>query len=113
MKFNLSTAKNLSDLISKLSKGLNMLSFEDNMSSFLKENVRIEANSFVVIPNELTFIPKKYIIVAQEGNGLVTKHKLIYDAANNTSRERDWDLNNLYLKNNGNEAVIITVIFLR
>ena len=114
MKFNLSTAKNLIDLITKLSIGLGKITFEDNTESFKAENVSIKNGKTVTIRNELTFITSKYIIVNQEGHGLVTKGRLAdTNDANTFRRELDWDINTVYLKNHGPNDVTVTVIFMR
>ena len=120
MKANsLSSAKNLQDLITKAIAGLKKLTFTDNFESFKAQDIEITPGATVSIRNELTFIPTQYIITSQEGNGLVTKAKLRVEDKLNTSidnknTEKDWDLNYLYLKNNGlQETVKITVIFMR
>ena len=100
MKFNLTSAKNLVDLAKKLTVGLTKLTIEDNMESFKVEDLDIVSGTEVTIGNKLTFVPKQYIITSQVGNGLVTK--------TNT-----WDIDSLYLTNNGSSDVTITVIFIR
>ena len=100
MKFNLTSAKNLVDLAKKLTIGLTKLTIEDNMESFKVEDLDIANGTEVTIGNKLTFVPKQYIITSQVGNGLVTK--------TNT-----WDIDSLYLTNNGSSDVTITVIFIR
>ena len=100
MKFSLETARDLQDLIRQLSLGLSKLNIEENMESFKVEGLEIDAGDTATIQNKLTFIPKQYILTSQEGNGLVTKSST-------------WDINNLYLKNNGSSTVTLTVIFMR
>tara|TARA_B100000902_G_scaffold399965_1_gene474068 strand:- start:4565 stop:4879 length:315 start_codon:yes stop_codon:yes gene_type:complete len=104
MKFNLSISQNLKDLITKLNMGLGKITFEDNMESFKVENIEIRSGKTVTIRNELTFIPTKYIIVSQEGHGVVTRSKL--DGV-------DWNINNVFLINHGPNDVTVTVIFMR
>ena len=104
MKFNLSISQNLKDLITKLNMGLGKITFEDNMESFKVENIEIASLETVSIRNELTFIPTKYIIVSQEGHGVVTRSKL--DGVN-------WNINNVFLINHGPNNVTVTVIFMR
>ena len=117
MKANsLSSAKNLQDLITKAIQALKKLTFTDNFEAFKAQDIEIAPGQIVSIRNELTFIPSQYIITSQEGNGLVTKAKLEIvntpGGTNNTTQE--WNLNYLYLKNNGlDETVKITVIFMR
>jgi hypothetical protein len=100
MKFNLAAARDLVDLAKKLTVGLTKLTIEDNMESFKVEDLEIGNGVTVTIGNKLTFVPKQYIITSQVGNGLVTKTD-------------DWDIDSLYLKNNGSSDVTITVIFIR
>ena len=100
MKFNLASIKDLVDLVNKLSIGLRQLTFEDNMDSFSVQDLEITSGDIVTIRNKLTFIPNKYIITSQIGNGVVTK-------------TGTWTKDFLYLKNNGPDLVTITVIFMR
>lgn len=100
MKFNLTSAKDLTDLAKKLAHGLVRLRFEDNMESQKEVALVIPASSTLTIRNKLTFIPSQYIITSQEGNGLITKTGV-------------WTNKFLYLNNNGLVDVTITVIFMR
>lgn len=107
MKFNLTSAKDLVDLAKKLTVGLSKLTIEDNMEVFKVKDLNIlpysSANpeqNVVTIGNKLTFTPSQYIITSQIGDGLVTK-------------TGSWNNNSLFLKNNGTNAVTITVIFMR
>jgi hypothetical protein len=100
MKFNLTSARDLTDLAKKLAHGLVRLRFEDNMESQKEVGLTITASGTLTIGNKLTFIPSQYIITSQEGNGLITKTGV-------------WTNKFLYLKNNGAEDVTITVIFMR
>tara|TARA_A100001037_G_scaffold305615_1_gene346498 strand:+ start:3417 stop:3761 length:345 start_codon:yes stop_codon:yes gene_type:complete len=114
MKFNLSTAKDIKDFISKLTTGLGKLTFEDNMESFIVEDIEIRSGKTVTIRNELTFVPSKYIIVSQEGHGLVTKGKeRSTNSSGSFAREVDWNTQNVYLKNHGPNTVTLTVVFMR
>ena len=107
MKFNFPGRSKIEDVIKILSHGLTKLSFEDNMESF-KYHGTIKSGGTVTIRNKLTSIPTKYIIVSQEGNGLVTKTDL-----KDGEETIKWNTENVFLKNNGSEAVKITVIFMR
>ena len=99
MKFRLEALRTIEQLIKELSTGLRRLTFSNNFESF-ETTVTIPATSTVIIPNQLTFRPTKYIIVSQTGAGQVTK-------------EADWTDNQLFLYNNGGSIVTITVIFFR
>ena len=106
MKFNLTSARDLVDLAKKLTVGLTKLTIDENMESFKVEDLEIGNGATVTIGNKLTFVPKQYIITSQVGNGLVTREF-------NPDSGEDWDINFLYLKNNGSSDVTITVIFIR
>ena len=101
MKFNISTISNLSGLVKSLVTGLTKLTFEDNFESFEAQDIEIALGETVSIRNELTFIPSKYIIVKQIGNGIVT-----------TTTER-WTLKKVNLTNHGPDPVTVSVIFTR
>ena len=113
MKFSLENSRDLQDLIRKLSLGLTKLSIEDNIESFKVEDLTIASGATITIRNQLTFVPKQYIITSQEGNGLITKDKGLTDPSDPATNTIEWDVNNLYLKNNGSNTVTLTVIFMR
>jgi hypothetical protein len=96
--FRLEGLKDIGSLVKELANGLRNLTFT-NFKSF-EWSGTIAASSSVTIRNLLTQVPKKYIIVSQEGNGLITK-----DSTNT------WTTNSLYLQNNGLVDVTITVVF--
>ncbi len=106
MKFGFSSSTGLTDLVKKLMHGLGKLTFEDNMESFKAQDIEITSGKTVSISNKLTFIPSKYIIVSQEGHGIVTKTV-------SPDTGRGWDNKSVFLKNNGPDKVTITVIFMR
>lgn len=106
MKFGFSSSTGLTDLVKKLMHGLGKLTFEDNMESFKVQDLEITSGRTASISNKLTFVPSKYIIVSQEGHGIVTKDK-------NPDTGREWDNKSVFLKNNGPDTVTITVIFMR
>lgn len=114
MKFNLDIISDLRNLTKKLSVGLNLLDFDNNIEGFVVKDLEISPDQTISIENKLTFIPTKYIIMSQEGTGMVTKTGV-------------WDKNTLYLKNNrirvysgtpilvetDSTSVTITVFFMR
>jgi len=100
MKFNLERIEDIINLTRQLAVGLRDLSFSDNFKSF-EESVTIPSSSEARIRNTLNFIPSKYIIVSQEGDGVITKGTTT------------WDSDHLYLYNNGSVSITITVIFFR
>lgn len=102
MKFNLETLQDLTRLTRELAQGLLKLDFLDNFESFETTVTIPSSTTGYQIVNELSFIPSKYIITSQEGNGLITK-----------SASTDWTINYLYLDNNGSADVTLTVIFMR
>lgn len=99
MKFNLEKILDIKRLTRELTNGLRRLTFSENFTSF-EENVVITAGSTLKIRNKLTTIPSKYIIGVQIGNGLITK-------------TGTWDINSIYLINNGAVTVTATIIFLK
>ena len=110
----LTSARDLKDLAKKVQDVLSALTFQDNMESFEVTGVDIGAGETVTIKNQLTFVPKKYIITAQSGNGLVTKEKKeVIDSSGETQIKRDWNDKEVYLNNNGSVSVKIDVTFMR
>lgn len=107
MKFNLGAIKEIEDLIKALTHGLTKLTFTDNMETF-ESTFSVAAGKTVTIRNKLTSTPTKYIILSQEGHGLLTKTSL-QDGKETIA----WNVENIYLKNNGNETVKATVLFMR
>ena len=101
MKFNISTASSLQDALKILLTGLTKISFTDNFESFEVQDIEIASGDIASVRNQLTFIPSKYIIVKQKGNGVVTMS------------DKTWTLSSLYLINNGPNDVIVSVIFMR
>jgi len=99
MKFRLEQLKEIPQLIKELANGLKFLDFANNFSSYEVE-VSIPATTELGIRNQLTNIPKKYIITSQTGNGLITM---------GTST---WTKDKVYLYNNGAVTVTATIIFL-
>jgi len=100
MKFPFEIIRSLNELKDLLSVGMKKLAFLDNFESF-ETSVIISATSEIEIKNLLQFIPSKYIIVSQTGNGLVTKSTT------------EWTRDNIYLYNNGSVEVTATIIFMR
>lgn len=96
MKFRIEGLNSLKSLVKELALGLRNLTFGDNFNGF-ETTVTIAATSEQAVRNELTKTPTKYIILSQEGNGLITK--------GTTS----WDSNYIYLYNNGAVSVTATI----
>tara|TARA_Y100000004_G_scaffold31445_1_gene32905 strand:+ start:858 stop:1202 length:345 start_codon:yes stop_codon:yes gene_type:complete len=114
MKFDFSTVKDIKEFVEKLTTGLSKLTFEDNMEAFTVQDVEIRSGKTASIRNLLQFVPSKYIIVSQEGNGVVTKAGLKETNSTGTfSRFKEWNLDYVYLKNNGPQTVKITIVFMR
>ena len=100
MKFNIERIEDIINLARQLAVGLRDLTFGDNFNS-TEVSVTIPATSEARIRHSLQVVPTKYIIVNQEGNGLIT---------NGTT---DNTVDHLYLYNNGAVSVTITVIILK
>jgi len=107
MKFTIDNITNLEDLVDELGMGINRLSLVDNFAGFESKGLKIDAGSTARIKNNLDFIPERYIIIKQMGNGLVTI------PSPNEDKTNVWDKDALFLKNNGTETVTITVVFMR
>lgn len=101
MKFNISGIKDISGLIRILLVGLSRLSLTDNFESFEVQDIEITSGSEITIQNKLTYIPSKYIILRQKGNGLVTQS------------DKAWTFKDIYLFNNGPDNVTVSIIFMR
>ena len=99
MKFRLLGLRDLALVVRELANGLQNLDFSNNFNSF-QTTVTIPATSEAEIRNELNFIPEKYMIVNQTGNGLITKGTT------------DWSTDYVYLYNNGAVSVTATIIFM-
>jgi len=96
VKFRIEGLKDLKSLVKELAIGLRNLTFADNIQGF-ETTITIGATSELQIRNELTVKPTKYIILSQEGNGLLTKGTT------------EWDSNYIYLYNNGAVSVTATI----
>lgn len=101
MKFSLESTRTLSALIRKLTVGLKKLSFQENFDAIDMEGIEIASGSELTIRNKLTYIPTKYIITSQIGNGLITKG------------DTPWTISSVSFKNNGLETVTFNVTFMR
>lgn len=101
MKFNISTITNLPGLVRSLISGMTKLNFQDNFESFEVQGIEIAGGTTISIRNELTFIPSKYIIVKQIGEGLVT------------TTDKAWTLKEVNLRNHGTTLVKVSVVFMR
>lgn len=99
------------EIVDVLHVGLSKLDLNSNLEGFEVDviiptlqydvnNQAIENSNVITIRNTLTFIPTRYIILSQEGNGLITKTDT-------------WTRKYLYLKNNGLEKVTLKVMFLK
>ena len=100
MKFRIEGLKDIMSIIRELSFGLRRLDFTNNFEGF-ETTVVIPTASELAIRNELKFIPSRYIIFNQTGNGLITKGTT------------DWSTDFVYLYNNGGVDVTATIQFLR
>jgi len=107
MKFSLGSIKDIEELVKKLTHGLTKLTLADNMETF-ETTFSVAGGKTVTIRNKLTSTPTKYIILSQEGHGMLTKTSL-----QDGKETITWNIENVYLKNNGNETVKATVLFMR
>jgi hypothetical protein len=100
MKFSLENLFDIKQLIRHLAAGLERLKFEDNFEGF-QVTLVISAGSELKFRNQLNFIPSKYIVLFQQGNGLVT------------AGDTTWTSDFLYMKNHGAADVTVKLQFLR
>ena len=100
MKFSIANIFNLAQLKKHLAAGLERLSFADNFEGF-EITLVIPATSEAKLRNQLKFIPSKYIVLFQQGNGLVT------------AGTTEWTTDFLYMQNHGASQVTIKLQFLR
>ena len=99
MKFRLEVLKKLDEVVKGLSTGLRKLSFADNFDSYEKD-LTIPATSTVTTRNNFTFIPSRYIILSQEGGGVITKGTT-------------WDANYISFANAGSSDSIVKIVIMR
>ncbi len=101
MRFSFQNVKNLTNLISEISVGLNKLDFINNFESF-EVQVEIPPVTVLRIRNELPSIPNRRIIARQDAE------------ANISDSATEWSKDFVYLENHhATNTVILTVIFLR
>lgn len=100
MKFNIDRVRDVAKLVKELAVGLIDLSFADNFVSF-EATMVIAATTEEKVRNQLSFIPTRYLVVSQEGGGLITKGTTA------------WSNDFLYLYNNGASTATIKIVFLR
>lgn len=104
-KFNIiEQLTNLKDVTKELSTRLRSLTFSDNFDSF-EVDVTVPAASVgteeINVRNNLTIIPSRYIILSQEGGGLIT-------------RGSRWDINYISFKNaSASEDAKIKIMVMR
>lgn len=99
MNFRIEQLRDIKSLIKELANGLKGLTFGDNFSSF-EQVVEITATSELSVRNQLTRVPKRYIVVAQTGNGLITMGST------------EWTEDYITFYNNGSVTVTATIIIL-
>lgn len=100
MKFNLENLREIKNLVRELSVGLRRLTIRNNFEGFEVDTV-IPAASNVTIRNQLDFVPTRYIILSQTGNGLITK------------ATTPWSTNYIYFTNNGAAQVEAKIFIMR
>lgn len=115
MKFSLEDISDVSSLVTELAPGLRELNLEDNVEGFLKKDLKFLPLEKKAIANEAKFIPTKFIVVNQIGNGVISRQ---YAIARTVDKDRfptpkDWTQTQLFLVNTGREAVIVSIYFMR
>ena len=115
MKFSLENILDIKNLISELSVGLRKLTFEDNVEGFLVENVKFRKKEKKIIKNQVDFIPSKFLVVDQAGNGLISRQFAEIRAGHTEEYPvaKEWTNSQLFLVNTGSEPVIASIYFMR
>ena len=80
--------------------GLRRLSFEDNFESF-EYSGAIAATTEISVPNRLTFIPSRYIVVDSTGGAIVGRGPT------------SWTSDRLFIKNYSATATVAKIVFMR
>lgn len=104
-KFNIiETLNDLKSLTKELSTRLRALTFTDNFASFEVDLIVPGAaapNNEITTRNQLTQTPSRYIIVSQEGGGLITRGSV-------------WDSNYISFKNaSTSEDATVKIVVMR
>jgi hypothetical protein len=100
MKFSLENLFDIKQLLRHLAVGLERLTLRDNFQGF-EITLVIPAGTELKFRNQLNFIPSKYIVLFQQGDGLVT------------AGDTKWTSDFLYMKNHGAAEVRVKLHFLR
>ena len=96
-KFRIEGLKEIGRIVKELAVGLRDLTFNDNFTGF-EIDVTIGIGSTVIVRNQLDSIPKRYIVLSSDSDGVVSKGST-------------WDSNYISFKNNGsNEATVKIVV---
>jgi len=98
-KFNIEGLKNISRIVKELATGLRALTFSQNFESF-EVTETITSGSTTIVRNQLTVEPTKYIIVSNDGDGVISKGST-------------WDTNYISFKNNGSIEADVTIIVMK
>ena len=80
------------------------ISLQSNFGGYIAQDVAIAIGETVKIQHYLGVQPKWRIILRQTGNGVITDVN---------STPSDWNEKVISLKNNGTEAVVLTVLIAR
>ena len=99
MKFNIEGLKDITRIVKELANGLRRLTFSENCEGF-EVTETIAASGTNVVRNQLTVEPTKYIIVSNDGDGVISKGST-------------WDSNYISFKNNGSIEADVTIIVLK
>lgn len=89
----------------ELTTGLRRLDFLDNFQSFRLDDVTLPVGVEVALPNGLKnryrgAIPNTRLIVKQSGNGIIT------------DGSSAWTADEVFLRNEGPDPVVVSVIFI-
>lgn len=96
-KFNIiEQLNNLKEIAREISIRMRKLTFSDNFESF-EVDLTISASSISTIRNRLTKTPTRYIIVSNDGDGVISKSS-------------PWNQSYISFKNNGSVEATVKII---
>ncbi|MAV64748.1 MAG: hypothetical protein CMG00_06110 [Candidatus Marinimicrobia bacterium] len=116
MKFSLENINDVSRLIDELSSGLTKLTLNENIEGMLVKRHKFPNQTVTRIRHDLDFIPTTYLILSQEGNGLLTMAHELLDGTSDSypvKGKYEWTKEYVYIQNHSTNNVRATILFMR
>ena len=98
-KFRIEGLKDIGRIVKELAVGLRDLSFNNNFTNF-EIDVTISNESTIIVRNQLSVIPTRYLVVSNDGDGVISKGST-------------WGINNISFKNNGTIEATVKIVVLK